>query len=121
MGEERWPLARLFAEVAVGSCEHAWTDEIAWCWENEPDYMAALVGAIERDGQRKPVMIGDDDRLWDGHHRVAAADRLGRDVLVVRYTDLSEQEQMNHMIDAIGDLEDRPLLTPALRSMEAQS
>lgn len=105
-----WPLARLLAEVAPGSRDDwTWQEEHDDLWFGEDDdshAMDDLATSMQENGQRTPVLIGDDGRLWDGHHRVVAAMRLGFDrILVVRYSDLTDDEQIAMMLDSIGDLE----------------
>jgi hypothetical protein len=68
------PLRTFLASVRPGSQDPPWTwhDESRDLWTREPDPMLALVADIKANGQLEPVMVGDDGRLWDGHHRVAA-------------------------------------------------
>ena len=46
-------------------------------WSREPAYMDHLCGLINRCGITTPILLGDDGRVWDGHHRLAAAQMLG--------------------------------------------
>jgi len=106
-----WPLERLLAEVRPGSYDGDWT------WEQEHDdlwfgpnasqsRMDALATSMQLDGQREPVIVGDDGRLWDGHHRVAVAMRLGfEEVLVVRYEDMTDEERDEYLVEAVGGWE----------------
>jgi ParB-like chromosome segregation protein Spo0J len=38
--------------------------------------MASLVADISANGVREPILLGDDGRVWDGHHRICAAIEL---------------------------------------------
>ena len=51
----------------------SWTEEFLDLWTREPHYMATLVEDIGVHGILKPIHLGDDGRVWDGHHRLAAA------------------------------------------------
>jgi hypothetical protein len=74
-----WPLARILREVAVGSDDWPWEEE----WvdldrrHKETGYLAKLEQQIRENGITMPVLIGSDGRLWDGHHRLRIASRLG--------------------------------------------
>lgn len=65
-------LKRVFA---VGSGE--------WSWEEEynklinRDRTKQLIESIRAEGIRVPILLGDDGRVWDGHHRITAATLLG--------------------------------------------
>jgi hypothetical protein len=74
-----WPLTRVLADVAVGSGDWTWDEEWA-----DPDarhaatgYLDTLEQQIRENGITMPVLIGNDGRLWDGHHRLRIAVRLG--------------------------------------------
>lgn len=42
-----------------------------------------LIEAIRAEGIREPILLGNDGRVWDGHHRITVARHLGiRDVPV---------------------------------------
>ena len=41
---------------------------------------------IYYNGQQEPVLIGDDQRLWDGHHRVYALVGLKAQYIHVKYS-----------------------------------
>lgn len=50
-----------------------WTNEFAQLWDLEHEYMSQLVADISQRGIVQPVLLGDDGRFWDGHHRLAVA------------------------------------------------
>lgn len=108
IGARRMSVARLLAEIAPSTHDENWTwhDEMRWLDDMHAERFAALVADIDRRGQRTPVIVGDDGRLWDGHHRVCALARLGRRwVTFHRYADLTEEERTEHLLDAIEDWE----------------
>lgn len=94
----RWiSLADLLAKYVPGSQEQPWTwdDEAAalhafpgLCGLQCPDtcppdahpgiYQKDLEDHLRRRGRiEQPVCLGADGRVWDGHHRIVAAIRLG--------------------------------------------
>jgi hypothetical protein len=83
-----WPLRRLLAEVRCGSGDWSWEQE--WFWidsdDDHAEEYAKLEEEIRRDGIRTPVLIGNDGRLWDGHHRLRIAVRLGIPYIPVELT-----------------------------------
>lgn len=112
MAAEWWSLDRLLREVRPGSRDWTWQQEHDDLWFSVhagTSVMDDLATSMQTEGQREPVILGDDGRLWDGHHRVAVAMRLGIGrVLLRRYDDLTDEEQMEHLVNAVGDWEDRP-------------
>ena len=96
-------LADLLARYSPGSHGDGWTwdDEIAdllsapcMCPSEPPDkivecdtpghYQLMLEDQLRSDGRvYEPIMLGSDGRIWDGHHRIVAAVRLGFDRLPV--------------------------------------
>lgn len=77
-------LVELFATVKDGD-EHGWDVEFEYLRTNHGARIRALVGSILRTGIRKPILIGDDGRVWDGHHRLYAAHVLGFKQVPVEY------------------------------------
>lgn len=79
MAISTWPLSRILAEVAVGSGDWTWEEE----WVDlakrhaQTGYLEQLETRIRKEGITMPVLIGSDGRLWDGHHRLCIAVRLG--------------------------------------------
>lgn len=68
-------LAALKRVFSVGSGD--------WDWQTEYDLLARkrhtlrLMDSIRADGIREPILLGSDGRVWDGHHRIVAATKLG--------------------------------------------
>jgi len=74
-----WPLKRVLAQVRCGSKEWGWEEEWADLdrRHTETGYLTTLEQDIRENGITDPVLIGADGRLWDGHHRLRIAVRLG--------------------------------------------
>jgi ParB-like chromosome segregation protein Spo0J len=82
---ERMKLAELMAKVTPGE-PHDWPTEFEWLRkEAGGGPIRALIASILRVGIQRPVLIGSDGRLWDGHHRVYAAWALGLTEIAVEY------------------------------------
>jgi len=80
-GVERVRLSDLLAGWAPGSYDDRWTwnDEREWLWHCHREQMVDLIADISANGVKEPVLLGDDLRVWDGHHRICAAIELGLD------------------------------------------
>ena len=61
------------AKWAVGSCDWSWWEECADLLGREQERVWGLVADVRVNGVREPVLLGDDGRVWDGHHRLVAA------------------------------------------------
>ncbi|MBD9721926.1 ParB N-terminal domain-containing protein [Streptomyces caniscabiei] len=74
-----WPLQRVLTEVRCGSEDWPWEEEWADLARRhaETGYLDRLAEQIRENGITMPVLIGSDGRLWDGHHRLCVAVRLG--------------------------------------------
>lgn len=55
----------------------SWRDELSWLWTHDRTTMQALLDSVGAEGFRSSIILGNDGRLWDGHHRLAAALELG--------------------------------------------
>lgn len=66
-------MSDLLGKVRPGSADWTWPEEFADLDSREPEYLERLKADIERRGIRSPVEVGDDGRLWNGHHRVRIA------------------------------------------------
>lgn len=62
----------IMAAVAPGS-GLTWTEELNDLWTRDRCDMLRLLQSVVDKGICRPVLIGPDGRLWDGHHRVAVA------------------------------------------------
>ncbi|MFE6126775.1 ParB N-terminal domain-containing protein [Streptomyces sp. NPDC056437] len=76
---EVWPLARVLTDVRCGSEDWTWEEEWADLDARHAasGYLDRLEQQIRANGITMPVLIGTDGRLWDGHHRLRIAVRLG--------------------------------------------
>jgi hypothetical protein len=86
---EVWPLQRVLTEVRCGSQDWTWEEEWADLDQRheETGYLVKLEQQIRENGITMPVLIGSDGRLWDGHHRLRIAVRLGIGYVPVELTD----------------------------------
>ncbi len=77
--QQVWPLSRILTQVAVGSRDWTWDEEWADLDRRhaETGYLDTLEQEIRESGITTPVLIGSDGRVWDGHHRLRIASRLG--------------------------------------------
>lgn len=69
-------VADILAQYVPGD-EHGWDVEFAWLRDNHSEKLRDLSLSIQEHGIREPVVLGDDGRVWDGHHRLLVADALG--------------------------------------------
>lgn len=110
MTAKRILIADLISKVSPGSQgdEWTWSQEARWCWDNEFDVMVKLVSSLLDEGQREPVMVGDDGRLWDGHHRLVGLIAIGETYVDAEvYNELDSATQMDRLLASIEDLEAR--------------
>ncbi len=71
--------------MAVGDLIQRWAPgsyDADWTWEQEKDDLIdhdmdrlseMVVDILLGEGIRRPVVLGADGRVWDGHHRIVAA------------------------------------------------
>lgn len=69
-------LASLARDFSPGDAE-TWEESAKWLWVNDRARMFTLLDDIAENGMRKPVLLGGDRRVWDGHHRIVLATVLG--------------------------------------------
>lgn len=81
-----WPLGRVLTEIRCGSGDWSWDEEWRQLDADDAEGLAELEKEIQRDGILVPVLIGNDGRLWDGHHRLRIAVRLGIGYIPVEFT-----------------------------------
>lgn len=76
MSEHRMvKLEHLLGIYKVGSGDWSWQDEYEELYERS--YQHQLTDDIRKNGIKEPVLLGNDGRIWDGHHRICAAMHLG--------------------------------------------
>lgn len=56
---------------------HTWADEFRWLEAHNGSKLLKLKSDIFVNGIREPILLGDDGRIWDGHHRIWVAQLLG--------------------------------------------
>lgn len=76
-------LDHLLGVYRVGSSDWSWQDEYDILYES--DYQRQLTDQIRENGITEPIMLGNDGRVWDGHHRVCAAMHIGIDSIPVEW------------------------------------
>jgi hypothetical protein len=81
---EQMELNTFLAVVRDGE-EHGWPTEFEWLRQRDGESIRQIIGSVLRLGIQRPVLIGSDGRLWDGHHRVYAAWALGFTHIPVEY------------------------------------
>lgn len=82
---ERVPLAVILNQYHPGSRDWTWDDEErdllthpCWCCEEPGHYQIRLEEHLRTVGRvEQGICLGNDGRIWDGHHRIVAARRLG--------------------------------------------
>lgn len=81
---KRLPLWVVLAGYRDGD-ERGWAIEFEDLWSREAETMSALLADIAEHGIREPILLGDDGRVWDGHHRLAVAHRLNLPDVPIAY------------------------------------
>jgi ParB-like chromosome segregation protein Spo0J len=87
-GLQVWPVARVLAEVQCGSQDWSWEAEWADLDQRHAasGYLDRLEQQIRTNGITLPLLIGSDGRLWDGHHRLRLAVKIGIGYVPVELT-----------------------------------
>lgn len=87
------------AEMFLDHLMFTYTPGEEWDWEVEftflrrvhGNYMDMLMASIQETGIQTPIHLGDDGRVWDGHHRIYAAYRLGIQTVPVIFSAKEER------------------------------
>lgn len=80
------PTETVLTQWRPGSGDWDWPTEFAdIVQEDDGATIAGLIGHIAKNGMLKPILLGDDGRVWDGHHRLLAARILGIADVPVEY------------------------------------
>lgn len=82
------PLEALLKVVRDGD-EVGWDAEFEYLWATRQSRMDMLTTSIQEVGIQNPILIGGDGRVWDGHHRLAAAHKLGLDQVPIVWSSLT--------------------------------
>lgn len=81
-----------FLDVFRDGDEHGWPVEYARLWMDQREYMNRLRLSVESEGIRRAVLIGNDGRVWDGHHRVCVAISLELGKIPIVFSGEEEDE-----------------------------
>lgn len=65
--------------------EKGWHEEFCWIEANHLPRLDMLMTSIQETGIREPILLGDDGRVWDGHHRLCAASKLDLEKVPVTF------------------------------------
>ena len=61
-----------------GSHDWSWEEEFEDLKTRDFDYLQELLVDILTHGQREPILLGNDGRVWEGHHRILVLLDLGQ-------------------------------------------
>ena len=75
----------ILARWRPGSGDWDWPTEWASLARESGDHLVQLMEDIVANGVQRPVLLGDDGRVWDGHHRLMVASLLGIESLAVEH------------------------------------
>lgn len=93
-GEHEVSVNDIVRDVTPGD-PHSWADELDFLWRHHESQMTRLIDDVSNNGVNIPIEIAVDNesrlRMWDGHHRVAAALALQLHLQVHIVTDQSEK------------------------------
>jgi len=83
-------VAEAMQQWRPGSHDWTWEDESRDLWKRDRQKMAALASSIRWSGLREaeadeePITLGNDGRVWSGHHRLLAAASVNGRILLPR-------------------------------------
>lgn len=85
---EHKPLAQIITFWRPGSHEWSWADEYADLMGRHAYTTDRIRDRVKEEGagfidHAAPVMLGNDGRVWDGHHRICIAIEQGIPELAV--------------------------------------
>lgn len=84
------PLAEFLAWTEPGDRDWSWNSQFRYLQDPDnghTDRLREIFWSLTYDGQREPVQVGPDSRLWDGHHRVWALVALSAPTIRVEYVE----------------------------------
>lgn len=80
------PIVVILKRWRPGSGDWDWPDEWADLAQRDAGMtLAGLIMDIAENGINAPVLLGDDGRVWGGHHRLMVARLLGIEEVPVEY------------------------------------
>lgn len=53
--------------------DRGWPEELRYLWTERRPHMLVLLDDVAVSGFYEPVVLGNDGRVWDGHHRIGVA------------------------------------------------
>lgn len=53
-----------------------WEEEFAELFNRDTYDILALWKSVKENGILEPILLGDDGRVWDGHHRLTVANMM---------------------------------------------
>lgn len=74
---EIWRIEKFLVSVEPGDQDWSWKSQFAWLTQYHNTELSFLVEDIQKNGLDKPLLVGPDMRLWDGHHRIYCLYILG--------------------------------------------
>jgi hypothetical protein len=84
------PLAEFLAWTEPGDRDWSWNSQFRYLQDPDnghTDRLREIFWSLTYDGQKEPVQVGPDSRLWDGHHRVWALVASGARTIRVDYVE----------------------------------
>lgn len=81
---EHMKLDHLLAEFKDGD-EHGWEAEFDILRREHGRCIRELTSSVLQRGIHTPILLGNDGRVWDGHHRLYVAHALGFNTVPVEY------------------------------------
>jgi hypothetical protein len=68
----------LASDWLVGDADGiTWHDMFVWFMVYDYAHFMTVLADVYVNGIQDPVILGDDGRVWDGHHRIVVAGKLG--------------------------------------------
>lgn len=78
----------IMANYTPGEPANTWVEEFASILPHgEGLYIADLMRDIHKDGMKVNILLGNDGRVWNGHHRLEAARLLGWEEVPVTHVE----------------------------------
>lgn len=66
----------LLRTFVPGSADWSWEEEFQDLETRDSELLREIEDSIRRYGQIEPIELGNDGRVWDGHHRILVMRRL---------------------------------------------
>lgn len=85
---ERESLMRVYRD----GNERGWANEFNYLEAEHTDRIIELEASVRESGIHDPIILGSDGRVWDGHHRLCVAERLGMKTVPVWFAGEHERE-----------------------------